>query len=364
MTRWSSRSRSCPPPRDPRGWTALAVASVEQLVGLLERGATRTRRAPRPRCTPGLRSPEMLTMADDGQPTSIWKKEISFRRKPGEAVAEPSRGSRLIEPRGGRRRSPRSRRFGGGSSRRWARGPAASPSLRLQPLSNDWLTKPLEEVSDPPSEPVSPVALEPVPLPEPEPGSMCRRSLPGGQPSPPGRSTRRRASSRDRRPTRSPSPRGPASKSPSTRRSSRSSAARKPRSPDAEARAKQKRFRRAPKEWDAGEGSPEEAEDAPDAGTPGVAVTPLLSRGSAGKQLVGLKIGGSQIAPARIRNTGRQSSSRRRAFRSSMGSSSTASCAIRGSRGGPEGVLAAHSCRSAASGSGSPTTGSASAPSR
>ena len=31
-------------------------------------------------------------MADDGQPTSIWKKEISFRRKPGEASAEPVAG--------------------------------------------------------------------------------------------------------------------------------------------------------------------------------------------------------------------------------------------------------------------------------
>ena len=66
---------------------------------------------------------------------------------------------------------------------------------------------------------------------------------------------------------------------------------------------KQKRFRRTPKEWDAGEGLSEEAPKArASLGRPSLPSLPSLSRGSGGKQLVGLKIGGSQIAAARIRN--------------------------------------------------------------
>jgi type IV pilus assembly protein PilM len=66
-------------------------------------------------------------------------------------------------------------------------------------------------------------------------------------------------------------------------------------------------FKRAPKEWDAGEVLTEEAPKErpklrrPPRPRPSLPSLPTLSRGG-GKQLVGLKIGGSQIAAARVRN--------------------------------------------------------------
>jgi type IV pilus assembly protein PilM len=117
-------------------------------------------------------------MADDEKPTSIWKKELSFRRKPEDAPDEESGTSAWKQESG-----PTFRLDLPGEPEPVvpetldafpAPAPAAGPvvdtvgdpgpaPLALSPtapVEHDWLTQPLEEVSVPPAEP-TPIALVP-----------------------------------------------------------------------------------------------------------------------------------------------------------------------------------------------------------
>ena len=146
-------------------------------------------------------------MADDEKPTSIWKKEISFRRKPADEAADapaasgpssiwkkeislrkkdaeheamPELDPELAEP---VEAEPDLDAAIAALSL-----PAEPPAVEPEPVAppvpsveHGWLTQPLEEVSEPPAEVVSPVSLVPdvvepvvvpiaaVPVPEPEP---------------------------------------------------------------------------------------------------------------------------------------------------------------------------------------------------
>jgi type IV pilus assembly protein PilM len=140
-------------------------------------------------------------MSDD-QNTPIWKKEISFRRKPDEAAPASEPGSSSLwkkEISFGKK--PKEADADGGSGAeaevvaqpeapleaapavdldliaRYAplpepvAAPAALPSAPVEPapIEHDWLTKPLEEVSAPPEEPL---ALVPDLLPEAHPSPI------------------------------------------------------------------------------------------------------------------------------------------------------------------------------------------------
>ena len=248
-------------------------------------------------------------MADDGQPTSIWKKEISFRRKPGQVDAEPVAEDAAGAPEALDVDAAIAALAAGVEPAGAEPGPAAVPiAPPAAPVEHDWLTKPLAEVSDPPAEPVSPVALVPVPLPEPEPELDVPAAALPELPAEPAWPLQPEASlvpEPEADAVAEPEPE-PAVKVPFYKKElsfKRGPKAEEAPAPKPEA-PKPKRFRRAPKEWDAGEGLTEEAPKArPTLGRPALPSLPSLSRGSGGKQLVGLKIGGSQIAAARIRNT-------------------------------------------------------------
>lgn len=297
-------------------------------------------------------------MADGEKPTSIWKKELSFRRKPeDEAVATPAEaGSSSIwkkeislrkkdaeqpeaeptpEP------APAEPDLDAAIA---ALAPPAEPAA-VEPLSvappapaveHDWLTQPLEEVSEPPAELVSPVSLvpevaEPVVLPlaaapEPAPESYAAPELdpeldlptavlPEPQPE---------AAWPEPEPELEPEAElEPAPKVPFYKKELKltSIATKAPKEPKQKRAKKEKAapeeggkvpfykrdlsFKRGPKEWDAGEvlteEPPKERAKLPRP-RPSLPALPTLSRGGGGKQLVGLKIGGSQIAAARVRN--------------------------------------------------------------
>ena len=138
----------------------------------------------------------------DEKNTPIWKKEISFRRKPDEGTAESDPGSASLwkkeisfgkkakeadadgvsaadcRPRGragssarrcsDRRPGPDRQVRAAARARRASVGPVppdpvAQAPIQPAPIEHDWLTKPLEEVSEPPEEPL---ALVPDLLPE------------------------------------------------------------------------------------------------------------------------------------------------------------------------------------------------------
>jgi type IV pilus assembly protein PilM len=330
-------------------------------------------------------------MADDEKPTSIWKKEISFRRKPADEAADAPAAS--------------------GSSSIWKKEislrtkdaehepmpeldpelaepveaesdldaaiaalslPAEPPAVEPEPVAppvpsveHGWLTQPLEEVSEPPAEVVSPVSLVPdvvepvvvpisaVPIPEPEPELQpeaepaldleLELDLPTAvlpalevEPAWPGepedvepepvpepelapeptvpfykKQLSFKVTPRAAKPPKEPTP-------PKEPKPAKEKRARKEKPADeAGATLPEKKvpfykrdlsFKRAPKEWDAGEVLTEEAPKErpklrrPPRPRPSLPSLPTLSRGGAGKQLVGLKIGGSQIAAARVRN--------------------------------------------------------------
>ncbi|MGH3071865.1 MAG: type IV pilus assembly protein PilM [Gaiellaceae bacterium] len=127
-------------------------------------------------------------MADDEKPTSIWKKEISFRRKPGEgpadAAAQPGSGSIWKKEISLRKKAqdeetqaeplveaPAEPDLDAAIAALQAEPAVAEPvAAAPEPLpvappapavEHDWLTQPLEQVSEPPAEPVSPVSLVP-----------------------------------------------------------------------------------------------------------------------------------------------------------------------------------------------------------
>ena len=327
-------------------------------------------------------------MADE-KPTSIWKKEISFRRRHDASVEERSAG-----PGGGSiwkkelslRKQPAppepepvpvARPVADAAPVAPAppvdvdaalaalalpaepdpATPAPAPALPpVAAVEHDWLTQPLEQVSEPPAEPAPPLApvpvapvipiaaapvalpappaeVEPAPESAPEPAPELDLELPTAVlpelPAEP-------APAPAPEPAATPEPAETPEKVPFYRKQisfkvkpKPERAAREPKPPRAK-REKPKRerrddrvpfykrelsFKRAPKEWDAGEALTEEPTPAPrgrrkpalpSLSLPSLTLPalPSFSRGGSGaaKQLVGLKIGGSQIAAARIRN--------------------------------------------------------------
>ena len=129
----------------------------------------------------------------DGKNTPIWKKEITFRRKPEAAASEGDAGSTPLwkkevsfrkKSEAGAVETPTETPADAVSQvavedadaavdldliARYAGLPAASaPHAEEPPSEHDWLTKPLEEVSSPPAEPTALVpapALEETPAP-------------------------------------------------------------------------------------------------------------------------------------------------------------------------------------------------------
>ena len=316
-------------------------------------------------------------MADDEKPTSIWKKEISFRRKPEDDAAEApeeSGSSSIWKKEISLRKkdaehepelapvvpdvsevpaAPESDLDGAIAALALPTEPVAVEPDPVAPalpaVEHDWLTQPLEEISDPPAEPISPVSLVPPPIPlipiaavpeqepepepvaplepeldldlelptavlpplpaEPEPEPVLETAEVAEEPAPKVPFYKKQISfkvtSRGAKPPKE-------AKEPKPAKPKRE----KKEKPAADAGGKApfyKRdlsFKRGPKEWDAGEGLTEEAptEQLKLPRAPRLRLTlpalPTLSRsnGSGGKQLVGLKIGGSQIAAARVRN--------------------------------------------------------------
>ena len=324
-------------------------------------------------------------MADDEKPTSIWKKEISFRRKPAdEAVDAPaaSGSSSIWKKEISLRKKDAEHEPMPELEPELAEPVEAEPALdaaiaalslpaepaAVEPepvappvptVEHGWLTQPLEEVSEPPAEVVSPVSLVPdvvdpvvvpiaaVPVPELEPQpepeleldlelDLPTAVLPALDPEPawPGEPEQEVEPELIPEPEVAPEPRVPFYKKQLslklTPRAEKAPKEPKEPKPAKEKRAKKEKpaaeegatlaeekvpfykrdlsFKRAPKEWDAGEVLTEEAPKErpklrrPPRPRPSLPTLPTLSRGGAGKQLVGLKIGGSQIAAARVRN--------------------------------------------------------------
>ena len=106
----------------------------------------------------------------DERPTSLWKKEISFKRKP-KAPEEPVASTdEPVEP------AP-------------AAAPAAPPAEPTPSVDHGWLTQPLEEVSEPPAEEPTDVlppprpALHALPQPESQPTPQPEPELPPPPPA-------------------------------------------------------------------------------------------------------------------------------------------------------------------------------------
>jgi len=303
-------------------------------------------------------------VTDGDKPTSIWKKDLSFRRKPDdetvEAPAESGSSSiwkkeislrkkeaeqesvQVPEP------TPEPELDAAIAALAVPVEPVAVEPAPVAPpapaVEHDWLTQPLEEVSEPPAEVVTPASLvrEPVeaavvpiaavPVPELEPELDLALDLPtpvlpepqveAAWPTEPEPADEPEL---DVEPEPEPAARVPFYKK------ELKLTARAPKAPKAPKEPKQPRQKRAkkekaasedggklpfykrdfslkrsPKEWDAGEVLTEEApKERVTLPRPRLSLPtlPTLSRGSGtGKQLVGLKIGGSQIAAARVRN--------------------------------------------------------------
>ena len=282
---------------------------------------------------------------DDGGKTSIWKKEITLgKRRPDEpdtpdfeGPAEPELVVAAAESE-----------------------PAPEPVLASDPapvvpvapappaIEHDWLTQPLEEVSEPPAEP-APIALVPdppapvVPVPAPIPELPPVAAAPPPAPEPPVEPATVELPPVELPPVELPpvelapvelpqaevaavepaavqaplavdAPNVPFYKKDlSFKRKPREP--RPPREPKAEKPAGERgaktpfykrdlSLKRKPKEWDAGEPLVE-PKPKQKLQVPRVALTlPSFSRGGNAKKIVGLKIGGSQIAAARVHNNG------------------------------------------------------------
>ena len=330
-------------------------------------------------------------MADDEKPTSVWKKEISFRRKPDENAADPAG-----EPGSGsiwkKEISLRKKAEDDEATAEIAIEVPAAPELDaaiaalqaapvvVEPVAvapptpapatpaveHDWLTKPLEEISEPPAEPVSPVSLVPdvpveptvvepvaevapvvpiaaVPEAELELDLDLHVDLPSAilpepvtEPIWPGEPEPELEDVQEVEPEPAPpvaaEPKVPFYKKELSLKRERAPKAEKPAKEPKAPRQKRERkekvaseagdtvsgdkvpfykrdlsFKRAPREWDAGEALTEEIPKSkpklrrPPRPRPSLPTMPTLSRGG-GKQIVGLKIGGSQIAAARVVN--------------------------------------------------------------
>ena len=139
---------------------ALAVSSrVEQLDGLLERagfedaGRGGGAAARRPQDRRG------LTVADGEKPTSIWKKELSLRKKdvePEPELPQAPGAPAALEP----------DVDAAIAALALPAEPVAAEAPPVAPppapaVEHGWLTQPLEEISEPPADGVPPVALVP-----------------------------------------------------------------------------------------------------------------------------------------------------------------------------------------------------------
>ena len=335
-------------------------------------------------------------MADDEKPTSIWKKEMSFRRKPADDDA-PDRSSESQSGSGSIWKKELSLRKKSQDAPvepdvvavepQPPVEPPVEPIVELEPVAvaapeptleptpvveHSWLTKPLEEISEPPEEPlaavppaefvpaVEPVPEEPIPVSSPvslvpaeqPPVEEVAVSVPGpeleldldlalpivaelapalvelpvlpdiptavlpGLPLPPAppeaappaeteaeasvpfykREFSLKRSSRERTPK--------AEKAPKAARTKRERPAKAEGEEKVPFYKRQLSLKRGPKEWDAAEPAAEPKPKVKRARTPmSLPSLPTLSRGGS-KKIVGLKIGGSQIAAACINNGG------------------------------------------------------------
>jgi type IV pilus assembly protein PilM len=124
-----------------------------------------------------------VTVPNDEKPTSIWKKEISFRRKASEEGAADTGAASVWKKeislrRKGDESAPEEKTAADPETTLVddpafsqmleivARDPVAAPTpvpepAAVTPVEHDWLTKPLEEVSEPPPAPPSPISLVP-----------------------------------------------------------------------------------------------------------------------------------------------------------------------------------------------------------
>ncbi|HEX4929892.1 MAG TPA: type IV pilus assembly protein PilM [Gaiellaceae bacterium] len=132
-------------------------------------------------------------MASDEKPTSIWKKEMSFRRKPADESA-PASDSPAAESGAGApagsvwkkeislrkkpKEEPAEPEVVAVEPEPVAPEPEPEPAVELEPVAaapepvleetpaveHSWLTKPLEEISEPPAEPLDAPTLVPFPV--------------------------------------------------------------------------------------------------------------------------------------------------------------------------------------------------------
>jgi type IV pilus assembly protein PilM len=287
----------------------------------------------------------------DEKPTSIWKKEISFRRKPEDDLDALDDGGKTSiwkkEITLGKRRpdEPDTPDFETPAEPELVvaaaeSNPVPEPVVPSEPapvvpatpvppaIEHDWLTQPLEEVSEPPAEPapialvpdppapivpvsaappqaleppvepptveLPPVALPPVEVPPAvvpavEPAAV-QAPLAADAPKVP---FYKKDLSFKRKPREARPPREPKAEKPSDEGGAKTPFYKRDLS-----------LKRKPKEWDAAEPLVE-PKPKPKPKVPRVALTlPSFSRGGNAKKIVGLKIGGSQIAAARVHNNG------------------------------------------------------------
>ncbi len=315
-------------------------------------------------------------MPHDEKPSSIWKKEISFRRKPGEdapsgstakssgsvwkkeislrskkradveAVAELPAEPPVLDP---VLDSALEAALAELAVEPVAVEPEPEPTVQpAAPIEHDWLTQPLEVVSEPPAETLPPVSLVPPILPQPEPAHdldlpldlelgldlpaealpeappMVLPDLPVEAPLPEPAAVAVAAVAEPVTAAdvkvpfykkelsfgkREKSPKAERIAVPKSKRAAKQKTATEP-GEKAPFYKRELSFKRSPKEWDAGEPVSEpkaKSGKAPKEQKPLRAKAPrpsvsLPSFGSNAKQVVGLKIGGSQIAAARIVN--------------------------------------------------------------
>jgi len=273
---------------------------------------------------------------DPGAAGSIWKKEISLRRQgkdadPVEVAAEPGPpppAEPVLEP-----------ALEAALGALAAEPVAAAPEPPAEPepappIEHDWLTKPLEEVSEPPAEPkpLPAVALVPA-VPEPEPAPLV---LPGPEfdldldlpvaalpdlpvpeplappaPAPVEASAGAKVPFYKRELSLKRAPKAPKAAKPAKAAKS-AKAAKVKETPEDGGRVpfykRELSLKRGAKQWDPAEAAAEPKPKLarlprPRPSLPTLPSLPSFGRGGGNaKKIVGLKIGGSQIAAARIVN--------------------------------------------------------------
>jgi type IV pilus assembly protein PilM len=98
------------------------------------------------------RKPEQDPTEEEVGGTSIWKKEIGLRKKSQDAAAEPEPFVvEAVEDAPDHAAPPLSEPV----------APEPAPVVVAAPIEHDWLTQPLEEVSEPPTDPAAEPATEP-----------------------------------------------------------------------------------------------------------------------------------------------------------------------------------------------------------